>query len=81
MTATQLNVSGILNAGFGDFRAVSVTIDGIEYGCDAHLGQGRHSEDADYEPVRELCDWQDGNGLLCRDLASHADIWSAVDAA
>ena len=77
MAQVTLNVGTVTNAGFGDFVPVSVIVDSREYGCDAHLGTGKVSEDGAIA-TRELIDWQDGNGLLSHDFATESDVWEAI---
>jgi hypothetical protein len=73
-----LEVGEQTNAGFGDFRAVSVEIDGRRYGVDVYLGRGDAPE-TDGKTSAELTDWADGNGLLARGLATEAQVWALVD--
>ena len=93
MKRTQsLYVGEVMNAGFGEFRPVTVFQNGMSFGVDAHLGRGRMDERRDRskpyaaspeatEADRELIDWNDGNGLLSHDLATAAEVWTAVKAA
>jgi hypothetical protein len=93
MKRTQrLHVGEVINAGFGEFRPVTVFQNVMSFGVDAHLGRGRMDERRDRrkpyaaspvatEADRELIDWQDGNGLLSHDLATEAEVWTAVKAA
>lgn len=76
MATATFNVSEIRNAGFGDFVAVSVEIDGRECGCDAHLGTGDAREGGSVDV--ELFDWEDGNGLVGNGHATAAEVWDAV---
>lgn len=78
MATTKLTVGTKANAGFGDFVPVSMIVDGVEYGCDAHLGTGKTTEQGAVVS-RELIDWNDGNGLLSHGLATGKEVWTAID--
>ena len=77
--APTMYCGDVTNAGFGDFRPVSVEVDGENYGVDVYLGRGDAPEaDGKSTATVELVDWTNGHGLLRRGLATEAQVWALV---